>query len=932
EYMVPAGDVAPAAAELRAFLRDRLPEALVPTVFTTMDELPLNANGKVDRRALPAPEYGSQDRWVAPRTPTEDVLAEIWADVLRLERVGVEENFFELGGHSILATVVVGLIQSAFGVAMPLRALFEGPTVAELAERVEAMRRAGLPPLPPVVPVERTAPPPLSFAQERLWFLDRLQPGSAFYNVAAAMRLHGALDALALERALGETVRRHEVLRTVFREGASGPVQVIAPFTGFILPLEDLSRLDDADRQAEAKRRAAEESIRPFDLAEGPLFRARLLRLGAEEHVLLLSTHHIVTDWWSTGILNRELSALYAAFREGQESPLAEPVVQYADYAVWQREQLRGEVLDGQLGWWKERLAGAPALLELPTDHPRPALQTHGGAQVPVELSADLRARLRALGQREGATLYMVLLGAFQVLLARYGGSEDVVVGSPIAGRTRREVEGLIGFFVNTLALRTDLSGDPTFRQVLRRVREVTLGAYDHQDVPFEQLVAELQPERSLSHSPLFQAMFTWGTTEGVEGGLPGVRMQAEGAERHTAKFDLSLGLADDPRGLLGFLEYSTDLFERGTIERMLRHLERVLEQVAANPDLRLAQLELPDEAERRLVLEEWNRTAVEYPAGRGIAALFAEQAAAAPDAVAVEFEDESLTYAQLNERANRLAHHLATLGVGPETRVGICLERGPEMVAAVLAVLKAGGAYVPLDPAYPAERLAWVLADSAAPVLVTQDALRGVLPAPDGVRVVLVDGDAARIAAQPAENPQIGVGPGSLAYVIYTSGSTGTPKGVMVEHRGIPNLARAQAERFGIDAETRLLQFASLSFDAAAAELFDALLAGATLVLGSRDDLLPGPGLLGTMRRERVSVATLPPSVLAVLPPDGLPDLRTIVSAGEAVDAGVVERWSAGRTFVNAYGPTETTVCASSARCEPDGRTPPIGPPLENL
>ncbi|HEV3052990.1 MAG TPA: condensation domain-containing protein, partial [Longimicrobium sp.] len=548
-------------------------------------------------------------------------------------------------------------------------------------------------------PREGGGPAPLSFAQERLWFLDRLEPGSPAYNLPAGWRLGGALDEATLERALGEVVRRHEALRTVFTEVGGSPVQVIAPFGGFVLPVEDLSGLGEVDREAALRRRAGEETRRGFDLSAGPLFRAVLLRLGAEDHMLLLSMHHIVSDGWSMGVLFRELSSLYAAYRDGGESPLSELAVQYADYAVWQREQLAGEVLDRQLAYWKERLADAPALLELPTDHPRPAVQTYRGASIPVELSLELLERLQALGRSEGATLYMVMLAAFQVLLSKYSGSEDIVVGSPIAGRTRGQVEELIGFFVNTLVLRTDLSGDPSFRETLRRVREATLGAYAHQELPFEKLVAELRPERSLSHSPLFQVMFALQNAEDRGSALAGLRVSGVGAAMEIAKFDLSLELKATPHGLRGGLTYSTDLFERGTVDRMLGHLERVLEQVAADVDVRLSRLELLGEAERALVLEEWSRTGSEDPADRCIHELFEAQAARVPEAVAVRFEEESLTYGELNERANRLAHHLTRLGVGPETRVGICLERGTEMVVSVLAVLKAGGAYVPLDP-----------------------------------------------------------------------------------------------------------------------------------------------------------------------------------------------------------------------------------------
>ncbi|HET7232709.1 MAG TPA: non-ribosomal peptide synthase/polyketide synthase [Longimicrobium sp.] len=932
------GDRADASA-LRAHLAERLPEYMVPAAFVHMDALPVNPNGKLDRKALPAPEYAAQDEaYVAPRTPVEEVLAGIWAEVLGLERVGVEEGFFERGGHSLLATRVVSRVRELFGVELPLRALFEGPTVAEMARAVEEMRRAGLPVLPPVVPAGRTGALPLSFAQERLWFLDRLEPGSATYNLPAAWRLGGALDRAALERALGEIVRRHEALRTTFAEVDGSPVQVIAPFGGFALPVEDLSALGEADREASARRRAGEEAARPFDLAAGPLFRAALLRLGGEDHVLLLSMHHVVSDGWSMGVFFRELSALYEAYRAGRESPLPELAVQYADYAVWQREQLAGEVLDRQLAYWREQLSGAPELLELPADHPRPPVQTYRGASVPVEFSPELLERLQALGRREGATLYMTLLGAFQVLLSKYGGSDDIVVGGPIAGRTRKEAEELIGFFINTLVLRTDLSGDPSFREALRRVREATLGAYAHQEVPFEKLVAELQPERSRSHAPLFQVMFVLQNAGGGRGGLPGLEVSDVGADQASARYDLTLELAVTPQGLRGGLIYSTDLFERGTIERMLGHLERVLEQVATDADVRLSRLELLSAEERGLVVDAWNRTAAEVPADRCIHELFEAWAERTPDATAVRFGDERLSYAELNARANRLAHELRARGVGPEVRVALCVERGPGMVAAVLAVLKAGGAYVPLDPSYPADRLRYMLADSAPSVVLTQgavaEALADVLGGlGGGVPVLELDAAAPAWASRPDTNPvRGGVAPENPAYLIYTSGSTGRPKGVLVPHRGLCNVAAAQQRAFGVGPDDRVLQFASPSFDAAAFELVMALASGAALCVASRDELLPGPGLLALLRTHAVTTVTLPPSALAALPVEELPALRTITVAGEALPAELAARWGARHRLWNLYGPTEATIWSTAAECADPARKPDIGTPIANV
>ncbi|HEU4558249.1 MAG TPA: condensation domain-containing protein, partial [Longimicrobium sp.] len=835
------------ADALRQALRETLPEHMVPSAVVVMESLPAGSTGKVDRAALPAPEYdAAAELHVAPRTPVEETLAEIWADILRLQRVGVHDDFFELGGHSLLATRVVSRVREVFGVELPLKALFAGPTVERLARTVEALRRADGPVLPPVVPVDRDAPLPLSFAQERLWFLSRLEPESAFYNTAVPLRLEGELDAGRLERALGEIVRRHEALRTTFAEEDGSPVQVIAPFAGFTLAVERVAAADEPEREVEVRRRVSEEAARPFDLAEGPLFRATLLRLDAEDHLLLLSMHHVVSDGWSLQIFFRELGALYAAYREGLESPLAELPVQYADYAAWQRAELRGERLDRQLAWWKERLAGAPALLELPADHPRPAVQSYRGALERIALPIELLEGLRRVGRSEGATLYMVLLGAFQVLLGKYCGDDDVVVGTSIAGRTRREVEPLIGFFVNTLALRTDLSGDPGFRRLLRRVREATLGAYEHQDVPFERLVEELQPQRSLSQSPLVQVTFDLHEADIPDGGLAGLRDRAVEAEIRTTKFDLSLDLMVTSHGMAGGLTYSTDLFEAGTIRRMLDHLRRVLEQVAANADVRLSRIGLAGAEERRRVVEEWNQTEVPFPRDACVHQLFEAQVERTPDALAVAWGGRELTYRELDAWANRLAHHLAGLGVRPETRVGVLLERGVEMVAATLAVMKAGGCCVPVDTTYPAERMALMLADSAVRVLLSQGDLHAPL-AGAGLHVVRLDADV--LAAEPDHPPRAAVSAGNLAYVFYTSGSTGRPKGVMMGHREVVQLAVCIPGTMPMGAGDRVAQASNASFDAAVFEIWGALLHGAALVGVGHDVLLSAPLLARALR-----------------------------------------------------------------------------------
>ncbi|HEX2211054.1 MAG TPA: condensation domain-containing protein, partial [Longimicrobium sp.] len=777
-------------------------------------------------------------------------------------------------------------------------------------------------------------PAPLSFAQQRLWLIDQVQPGSAAYNMPFALRLGGALNVAALERALGEIVRRHQALRTVFAEHDGRAVQVIAPF-GFILPVEDLSSLDADERERAVRQRVADEVQRPFDLARGPLFRAALLRLADDDHVLLLTLHHIVTDAWSTGVLFRELGALYSAFAEGRESPLPELAVQYADFAVWQRERLQGETLERELGWWRERLADAPALLELPTDRPRPAVQSHRGARVPIAIPPALAERLRAVGQGDDATLYMVLLGAFQLLLAKYAGSGDVVVGTPVAGRTRREVEELIGFFINTLVLRTDLSGDPTFREVLRRVRETTLGAFEHQQVPFEKLVDELQPGRSLSHAPLFQVMFSLQNAEPRAAGLAGLRIDQVKADLEATKFDLTLALVEGAKGVEGALIYSTDLFDAATVERMAAHLSRVLEQVAADPELRLSAIELVDEDERRMLVDEWNRTDRPYPREVCLHELFHRHAVERPDAPALEWDDLHLTYGELDARANRLAHHLVRHGVGPESRVGVLLERGAELIVSILGILKAGGCYVPLDPSYPAERLRLMLADAGVRVLVTRGEL-ALEDAGDSVSVVALDAAADEIAAESADVPENRATAQNLAYIVYTSGSTGRPKGVMVSHRTVVQLVvETDYVRFGPG--DRIGQASNASFDALAFETWGAFLNGATLVGIGRDVLLSPPAMRQFLRERHITTLYQTTALLNQLSrehPDVFAPLREVLFGGQAADADAVRRvirQGKPRRLLHMYGPTETTAWCSCARVEQvdeDALTVSVGRP----
>ncbi|HEX7241632.1 MAG TPA: condensation domain-containing protein, partial [Longimicrobiaceae bacterium] len=858
-----------------------------------------------------------------------------WAAVLGLERVGAHDDFFALGGHSLLATQVVSRLRQAFGVELPLRALFEAPTVAGVAA---ALRGAQGTAAPPIGRADRSAPLPLSFAQERLWFLDHLEPGSSLYLMPMAVRLRGPLDAAALEWSLGETVRRHEALRTVFAVRGGRAVQVVLPPGDTGLPLDDL-----AGAPAEAVREAVgAEAWRPFDLERGPLLRARLLLLGAEEHVLVVSMHHVVADAWSTGIFFRELSALYAARLRGEASPLAPLPVQYADYAVWQRAWLSGKVLERQLAWWRERLRGAPPVLELPTDRPRPAVPRCRGDLHRFAVAAETLRPLRALARREGATLYMALLAAWQLLLARWSGQDDVVVGTPVAGRTTEEVEGLVGLFVNTLALRAELWDDPSFRALLARVREAVLGALAHQEVPFEKLVEELQPERSLSHAPVFQVMFSFQNAGGGGLRLPGVALEPVGLELRTEKFDLTLTMWEEGEGVEAALQYATDLFDAATLERMARHLAALLAGVGADPERAVSDVPLLDAAERRALLAAAG-TGERFDADATLHALFAEAAARDPHAVAVRLDGESLSYGELEAHADRLARGLRRRGVGPETRVALCAERSVELVVAVLGILGAGGAYVPVDPAYPAERIAYLLEDSGCALVLAQDELRPLLPE-TGVPVLSLD--EASEEGGDVELPE--VLPGNAAYVIYTSGSTGRPKGVVVTHANVVRLFRATEHRFGFGEEDVWTLFHSYAFDFSVWEIWGALLYGGRLVVVPFATSRDPEAFRALLARERVTVLSQTPSAFRQLvradEAAGAADplaLRWVVFGGEALEPRTLLPWLARHgdvapRLVNMYGITETTVHVTfrpvTLADAEEGRGSAIGQPLPDL
>ncbi len=942
-YLVCDREQTPTVSSLRGFLKQRLPEYMVPAAFVFLEALPLTPNGKIDRRALPTPDFAQQleAQFVAPRNPLEQTLAQIWADVLGIKQVGVRDNFFELGGHSLLATQLISRVRTAFKLEVPLRNLFESPTIIELAEYIQRSQQditeLAAPPLQSIAPDRRNEPLPLSFAQQRLWFLQQLDLSSAAYHIPGAIRLQGQLDVVALEHSFKEIVRRHEALRTNFIVQNGQPVQIVQGDSAWHLTVVDLQHLPTVERDRETQRLAIAQSVHPFDLTEDRLVRITLLVLSETEHILLFCMHHIVSDGWSMGAFVGELAALYTAFCQNQPSPLPELSIQYADFAVWQRQWLQGEVLQSQIDYWQKQLADAPALLELPSDRPRPSVQSWRGATQSFILPLELTEALNTLSRRESVTLFMALLAAFDVLLYRYTGQMDILVGSPIANRNHGEIEGLIGFFVNTIVLRADLSDNPSFRELLGRVRENCLEAYAHQDLPFELLVEGLHLERDLSYTPLFQVMFVLQNAPMSDVELPGLTLSALAGENQTAKFDLTLMIEATDEGLMGLWEYNTDLFEAEAIARMAGHYQTLLESIVAKPTQQVGELPMLTVAEQHQ-LQGWNHTQTDYPHSQCIHQVFEQQAELTPDAVATVFADCPLTYGELNSRANQLAHYLRVLGVGAEMLVGICVERSVELIVGMLGILKAGGAYVPLDPNYPPERLSYMLADAQVSVLLTQQQLVEGLPSLE-VKVVCLDTDWSSISVEPENNLTCEVSADSLAYVIYTSGSTGQPKGVMVPHRAVNRLV-LNTDYVQLNQSDRIAQASNASFDAATFEIWGALLNGARLVGVPQHIMLSLQEFAVYIREHGISVLFLTTALfnqIASFVPQAFGSLRYLLFGGEAVDP----RWvrevlqnGAPQYLLHVYGPTENTTYSSwflVRDVSEAATTIPIGYPIAN-
>ncbi|HYT87749.1 MAG TPA: amino acid adenylation domain-containing protein [Gemmataceae bacterium] len=932
-YVVPRPGQTAAASDLRKFLQQTLPAHMVPPHYVTLDAFPLNPNGKIDRKALPPPGRERRDEtatFAAPRNATEKAVAEIWAKLLGVEQVGIHDNFFALGGHSLKATQVVSRIRQELKVELPLQAFFRAPTIAGLCAALpkegnetmlvgaditaEAIKRARV---------------PASFAQRRLWFVDQLGQDRDVYIIGYVVRIRGPLNEAALRQAFDALVERHHSLRTTFADEVGQPVQVVGPPLPVDLPVIDLTGSPPAEREAETQYLAEAEARQVFDLARGPLWQVKLLRHGPQEHVLFLTMHHIITDGWSMGLLFRDLSELYGRAATGKPVELPPLPVQYTDFSSWQRQWLQG-TLGKQLLHWKKVLAGALPVLQLPMSRTRPPTQTFRGALHVFPLPPALVEGIGEVSRQEEATSFMTLLAAFMALLHRYSGQEDILVGIPIANRNRAEIEDVVGFFVNMLPARVDIAGDITFRELLQRVRQRTLDVFAHQDLPFDVLVQELHPDRSNSQQPIFQVLFNYLQNTSVS--ASGLTWSTSWTHNGTAKFDLTLLIEEEAAGLRASFEYNTDLFDAEAVARMAGHFLTLLEGFVADPGRRLAQLPLLTEAERKQTLIEWNDTRADYPRDRGVQQLFEDQAAKTPERVAVAFEKRQLTYAELNARANQLAHYLKTLNVGPEVLVGLCLERSVEMVVGLLGILKAGGAYVPLDPGFPSDRLAFYVEDSAMPVLITQKSLLGKLPEHKARVVNLDDWDV--VAGHSKDNPAPTATAQNLVYVIYTSGSTGKPKGVQVLHGALTNFINSMRQQPGLTEKDVLLAVTTISFDIHALEMWLPLSVGAKIIVVSKDVSGDGVRLLALLQESGATVLQATPATWRLLLAAGWEGSKQLkaLCGGEPMTVELAEKLLPRLASLwNMYGPTETTVWSTINQVRAVNGPVPIGRPIDN-
>ena len=911
-------------------LQTHLPGYMVPRRLIILESLPLTPSGKIDRRALPQPQADHRDEtdYEPPQTPLQRAIADIWSDLLQVEQVGIHDNFFALGGHSLLATRLVSRLRDRFAVEFPLHKLFQAATVADLSYYIQHLENHET---APIEAAPRDVDLPASFVQQSLWYLQQFDEANTTYNMPIALEMEGSLNIEGLQFSLTKLVARHESLRTIFQENKEQIVQIITPARDVKLPIIDLTQQSKEAQKTAVTNHITQELNQPFDLSRGPLLRATLLKLSPSSHILLLTVHHIVADGWSISVMVQDIAATYSAFTQGNKRDLPDLPIQYADFSYWQQNQLNNDRLAQLLAYWTQQLAGVPPLLELPIAQPRPPALTFRGEMHTFEIPADLTRQLKALSHEAGTTLFMTLLAAFATLLYRYSSQTDIVIGSPVANRNRHEFETLVGFFVNTIVMRLDLSNTPRFIELLNQTRQVALDAYTHQEMPFEKLVEALQPERNLTHMPIFQTMFILQNNALESFELPGLFANPVSIERNTAKFDLTLEIVDDREKLHGAFEYNSDLFRRESIERMGAHWQNLLAAIVRRPDTPVSRLPLLSPAEQSQLLTAWNQTQTEMPPLDGLHHRVETQVMRTPDQVAVSCQGQTLTYRALNRRANQLAHHLQSLGVQPETPVGIAVTRSLNMVVGILAILKAGGAYVPLDPAYPQERLAYMLADTRLPLILTETALRAQLPATEAQHVLLDEIDR-HIRHLPQHNPAVDVQPEHLAYVLYTSGSTGQPKGVAISHQG-PLALINWAQSFFTPAQRRgVLAATSINFDLSVFELFLPLSCGGTAIIAP--DVLHLPHL---PEASAVTLVNTVPSVmtellrLAPLPPT----VTAVNLAGEPLHNALVQQLYAQpgvKAVYNLYGPSEdTTYSTYAAHAKGSTTEPTIGRPLNN-
>ncbi len=926
------------AEKLKNKLREKLPEYMIPYAIVLLDEFPLTPNGKIDRKNLPLPDTLNDNEITAmPRNTNEEIIANIWKDILKINQIGIKQNFFEIGGHSLLATQVVSRINESFNIQLPIKYIFEYPTIASLSKEIEKYKSNGTNNLPTITKVNRDINLPLSFSQKRLWFLNELKPNDPSYNITSAFKISGNLNIEILSESIKLIIQRHEILRTVFIDNHGQPAQKILDEINFEIKVKDFTNLSEKEAETKAKEIAFNEGRVVFNLAKGPLLKSTLIKLNDSNSIMVFTIHHIIADGWSIPILIKEIAEYYNSIKTNNNVEIKELPIQYADYAYWQNLYLESDNYKTQLEYWKNQLAGIPPLLELPLDKPRPSVQTFNGNKISFTIEPELTSALNKISQKENVTLYMTMLSAFQLLLSKYSNQKDIVIGTPIAGRNKKELENLIGFFVNNLVIRTTFDNKLTFRKLLKQVRETSLDAYANQDLPFEKLVEELQPERDMSHAPIFQVMFVFQNIPFDSAAINDIQLKPIEIETGTTTFDLSLTLSEVGNSISAIFEYNTDLFYEETIKRFIRHYKILLTLLVKNVKQKISKIELITKEEKSK-LNELNKTEKEFGTDFTVDNKFEKIVVENPNNIALRFSDplkntnKKFTYKDLDKRSNQLANYIIQKGLAIEDCVGICLDRSLNLHTAVFAVLKAGGAFLPIDPYYPVERINYMIKDSNSKFIITTKDLERKLFQDRNEKLILIDElDFENLSD---EKPDVKIESDNLAYIIYTSGSTGLPKGTMLPHKGLCNLSSVQREAFEITTGSNIMQFSSLSFDASVWETVMALLNSASLQLTSKDIISSGSELSKLLESEKITTITLPPSVLSVLEYNELPELKTIITAGEAVSNELVSKWSKGRKFFNAYGPTETTVCASMFLCNEKSypKGPPIGKPISNF